>query len=78
MVIFERPGAMPVEVMGRDRMMGPEARRFRIRIMIVMRKQGYTDTEIGATFNLCRETVNRLINGAPIHVKERLREVGLG
>lgn len=66
-----------VRVVGRSRLTDKEARRMLIREMIIMRSKGFTDAEIGLKYRYHSCTVNKMINSAPDHVKERLREIRL-
>lgn len=72
-----RDGEDGIEIVGRPRLTETEARRMVVREMLIMRSQGYTDSEIAVKYRYSRETVNRMINSAPDHIKERLREVRL-
>lgn len=66
-----------VELVGRKRLVGADAKRHVIRSMLIMRDRGYTDSEIAAVYGFSREWVNKLINRAPRDVVERLVAIGL-
>lgn len=77
MCIFAWDDDVGVEVMGRSRLDAKAAYRLRMKYMVVMRSQGYSDREIGMVFRVRRETVNRYLRSMPSHVSERLRAIGL-
>lgn len=77
MALFMRDGDTPIEVMGRARLDAAAARRMLIKEMIVMHAQGYSYREIGLKYSLSHTRVFYLVKGAPAHVEERLREIGL-
>lgn len=77
MAFFLVDGDDSMEIEGRGRLDRAAARRMVIREMIIMRDMGYTYREIGLKYRCSRVWVSKLIRGAPSHVRERLREVGL-
>jgi hypothetical protein len=66
-----------VEIVGRRRLTKPEARRAMVKEMLILRRAGFTDAEIGLKYRYRRETVNRMINSIPEAQVERLHAIGL-
>lgn len=78
MALFQRAhDGECVAMDGRNTLTEHHARQMVVMEMIIMRSKGYTDSEIGIKYRYRRETVNRMINSAPDHVKERLRKLSL-
>jgi hypothetical protein len=70
-------GGKEVEIVGRRRLTQLEARRAMVKEMLILRRAGYTNEEIGMKYRYHPTTVSKMVNSIPPEAVERMHAVGL-